>query len=78
MTPVVIAKTLDRSVLGIMVDFAKAVPFHLVHGEWDTTTLPFVESRLAETPCHAAKRFEDVIFPDVKTPALLTARWHAG
>jgi hypothetical protein len=61
-----------------MVDFAKAVPFHLAQGEWDATTLPFVESRLAETPCHAARRFEDVIFPDAKTPALLTARWHAG
>jgi hypothetical protein len=78
MSPVQIGKTTDRSVLGIMVDFAKGIPFYLEVGGWDETTLPFVESRLAETPCYAARRFEDMIIPDKKAPELLARRWHAG
>ena len=78
MPPVRIAKTIDRSVLGIMVDFAKGIPFYLEVGAWDETTLPFVEGRLAETPCHASRPFEAVIFPEKKAPELLAARWHAG
>lgn len=78
MRPVVVAATSDRSVLGIMVDFAKSVPFSLEPGAWDETTLPFAEARLAETPCHASRRLEDVIFPDRKAPELLLARWGAG
>ena len=76
--PVRVGPTADRSVVGIMVDFAKGVPFHLEVGAWDDTTLPFVEAQLAETPCHASGRFEDVIFPDRKAPELLLARWGAG
>ena len=78
MSPVTIAPTTDRSVMGTMVDFAKVVPFHLEIGGWDDTTLPFLEARLAETPCHAARRFDEVIFPDQDTPRLLAARWHAA
>ena len=61
-----------------MVDFAKSIPFHLEVGAWDETTLPFVEARLAETPCHAGRRFEDVVFPERKASELLLARWGAG
>jgi hypothetical protein len=78
MRPVVVAATADRSVLGIMVDFAKAVHFHLERGSWDDTTLPFVEALLAETPCYSGRRFEDVVFPNRKAPELLFARWGAG
>ena len=78
MQPVMIGPTVDRSVVGIMVDFAKSVPFHLEQGAWDESTLPFVEARLAETPCHAGRRFEDVVFPERKAPELLFARWGAG
>jgi len=74
MTPVVVAPTADRSVVGIMVDFAKAVPFYL-KGNWDESTLPLVEARLAETPCHAGRRFEDVVFPARHAPERLLARW---
>jgi len=74
MTPVVVAPTADRTVVGIMVDFAKAVPFYL-EGNWDESTLPFVEARLAETPCHAGRRFEDVVFPERHAPERLLARW---
>src|SRR5258708_15999178 len=75
MCPVRIAQTQDRSVVGIMVDFAKAVPFHLRPGAWDETTLPFVEARLAETPCHAGLRHDQVIWPRRKAAALLAERW---
>ena len=78
MDPVYVAVTQDRSVLGSMVDFAKAVPVHLPIGGWDLTTLPFVESRLAETPCRVCGRLEATIFPDRATPDLLAARWHAA
>jgi hypothetical protein len=75
MQPVLVAPTADRSVVGILVDFAKMAPHHLEPGVWDQTTLPFVEARLAETPCHAARPFEDVIFPERKAPELLESTW---
>ena len=78
MAPVNIARTTDRSVLGIMVDFAKSIPYSLKRGGWDETTLPFVESRLAETPCYTSRGFEEVIFPERRAPELLAARWHTG
>ncbi|HEU5184427.1 MAG TPA: hypothetical protein VFU01_07650 [Gemmatimonadaceae bacterium] len=75
MMPVVVARTEDRSVVGIMVDFAKAVPFCLEPHRWDESTLPFVEARLAETPCHSSRRQEAVIFPDKAARAMLARRW---
>lgn len=72
-----VAPTNDRSVVGIMVDFAKGVPFYLDPGTWDETSLPFVEARLAETPGHAGRRFDGVVFPEQKAPELLLARWGA-
>jgi hypothetical protein len=75
MNPVAVGPTRDRSVLGSLVDFAKAVPFHLPIRAWDVTTLPFVEAELAQTPCRAAARTADVIFPDRTAPQLLEARW---
>ncbi len=75
MKTVAIAPTLDRSVVGIMVDFAKVIPDHLDAGQWDDTTLAFVEAQLARTPCHAGKHEDQVVFPDRKAPALGAARW---
>lgn len=77
MSPVAVDVTIDRSVVGIMIDFAKSVPYHLERGAWDESTLAFVEARLARNPCHAGKRDEDVVFPDQKAPELLLARWGA-
>ena len=39
MQPVTVGPTVDRSVVGIMVDFAKAVPYYLARDAWDETTL---------------------------------------
>ena len=63
--------------LGIMVDFARCVPSYLEPGGWDETTLPFVEGHLAETPCHAGRKLQGVVFPEVAAPALLESKWRA-
>jgi hypothetical protein len=78
MAPVVLGPTLNRSVLGILVDFAKSVPYHLEDVQIGEQTLRTVEDRLAETPCHAKLSFEQVIFPETKAPELLLAKWGAG
>lgn len=75
MHPVVIGPTIDRSVLGIMVDFAKGAPYYLEVGNWDDSSLDMVEDRLAETPCHAGKSSDRVIFPDRRAPELLAKKW---
>jgi hypothetical protein len=78
MTSVSIGPTLDRSVLGIMVDFAKLLPHYLEPGRWDETTLLSVEARLAQIPCYAGRRFEEVIFPEKKAAEVLHAKWGIG
>jgi hypothetical protein len=74
MMPVHIGATVDRSVLGIMVDFAKGVPYFLADG-FNDSALARVEDQLGRTPCHAGKAADRVIFPDRKAPELLTAKW---
>jgi hypothetical protein len=78
MAPVAVGKTADRSVVGIMVDYAKMIPSYLPVGGWDATTLPFVESKLEGNPCHAGGPTAGVVFPDQATPRLLWDRWHAA
>lgn len=75
MTPVGVGATTDRSVLGIMVDFAKSVPYHLEPGHWSESTLQIVGETLAETPCRAGRSFDGVIFPKRKAPELLRIKW---
>lgn len=74
MAPVYIGATLDRSVLGITVDFAKGVSYFLENGG-DNAALEKAEDQLGRTPCYAGKAANRVIFPDRKAPALLAARW---
>jgi hypothetical protein len=45
MRPVTVGATIDRSVVGIIVDFAKSIPYHLEPGAWDESTLASVEAR---------------------------------
>ena len=78
MNPVEVGKTADRSVVGIMVDFAKMIPHFLPIGEWDQTWLPMVEEKLQKNPCHAGRPFEEVIFPETRTVDLLVARWRSA
>lgn len=76
MDSVVVGPTADRSVLGIMVDFALAVPYHLEPARWNDATLRLVEERLAETPCRV-RSGDRVIFPERTGPDLLRAKWLA-
>jgi hypothetical protein len=78
MAPVAIAPTVDRSVLGILVDFARAVPYHLHPAQWDETTLLFVEDRLAENPCYAGRNVDEVVFPEKKAAEVPRTKWGAG
>ena len=78
MEPVVVAKTTDRSIVGIMVDYAKMIPYYLPAGGWNASNLPVVEAMLQENPCYAAGPADNVIHPDRATPILLSRRWHAA
>jgi len=78
MKPVVVAKTTNRSVVGIMVDYAKMIPYYLPAGGWDASSLPTVEAMLQENPCYAAGPADSVIHPDRDTLILLSRRWHAA
>ena len=78
MSPIRIAKTTDRSVVGILVDFAFMIPYYLANGPWDETTLPFIEAKLAKNPCFAGRPGNQTVFPEQATPALLASRWDAG
>jgi hypothetical protein len=78
MSPVTIGTTVDRSVVGIMVDFAKCLPFYLDQGQWDDRMLPVVEDKLAETPCYAGRSSAQTVFPVAKAPELLRAKWEVN
>jgi hypothetical protein len=78
MSPVGVAKTADRSVMGILVDFAMMIPYHLERDAWDETALPFVEAKLAKNPCFAGRPGDSTVFPEQATPALLALKWDAG
>ena len=58
MKDVVIAKTRDRRATGVLVDFAKALPFYLDDGD----TLLDAALRLSRTPCGPLHKSD--IFPD--------------
>ena len=75
MSQIEIGPTVNRSVLGIMTDFAKSVSYHLSGGNFDETTLLVVEESLASTPCYASRTFDRVIFPERKAPELLRMKW---
>ena len=75
MRPVRIGPTVDRSVLGIMADFANSVPYYLGPGGLGDSALVGAENRLAGTPCYAGKASGRVVFPDRKALELLVAKW---
>lgn len=73
MHPVHVSNTADRSVVGIMVDFAHSIPYHLTPDSVDHSLVD-LEDRLAATPCHAT-RAGSAVFPESRAPELLVARW---
>jgi hypothetical protein len=68
MAEVAYAKATNRQVLGILVDFARVLPFHL---EGDATLLG-VSMKLAETPC--SPLYKTSTSPDRATAALFGTR----
>jgi hypothetical protein len=77
MHPVIVAPTVDRSVLGTMVDFAKGVAYY--SGDLRTDRgLAGLEDWLAETPCRSGLTYDQVVFPEDKAPDLLRTTWLAN
>jgi hypothetical protein len=74
MSPIKVGATIDRSVVGILVDFAKGLPYYLEAERWNDRSLA-VEDRLAKTPCHASQPCEQVVFPHRTAPEVLAAKW---
>ena len=72
---VAVAKTVDRSVTGQMVEFAKMISFYLPEGRWNEDQLKPVEDWLAQTPCRVSGPSKGVIFPRERAIALLENKW---
>ena len=75
---VCVGKTVDRSVTGQLVDFAKALPYYLPVNGWDEATLVSAEEKLAETPCRASRSYAEVIWPRRTAIELLNTTWPAS
>ena len=75
MAVIEVAPTINRSVVGQLVDFAKAVPYYLPEGDWAETHLRLIEERLGETPCLCSGKDTDVIWPDRQARKLLAETW---
>jgi hypothetical protein len=75
MSPVAVARTTDRSVLGTMVDFATMLPHMLPPGRWGEEALPALEAQLGRSPCRVSRPKDAAFFPDQKATELLLAKW---
>jgi hypothetical protein len=75
---VTVARTVDRSVTGQMVDFAKAIPYYLPENGWSEDELKAVEDKLAETPCRAGGPSHGVIIPRAMALGVLESKWSAA
>jgi len=76
MNPVLIDRTSDRSVLGILTDFGRSLPYHLTRGEWSSEELARAEEQLGETPCHASR--SDAVWPNRRASELLWRHWSSN
>ena len=75
MKSVEVAPTINRSVVGQLVDFAKAIPYYLPEGDWSEIDLRTIEARLGETPCLCSGKDTDVIWPEREARKLLAETW---
>lgn len=76
MTPVSVGPTRNRSIVGQMVDFAKALSFYIPEYDWNETDLVAVERRLGNTPCLCSGKAGSTIWPDKETRKLLAEKWN--
>lgn len=74
MSPVIVSKTQDRSVLGILVDFGKLMSY-ILPDVWNEGDFIDIEAHFAETPCFVTRGFRETVFPKDAVPRLLEARW---
>jgi hypothetical protein len=75
MDPVHVAATTDRSVLGILTDFSRTLPYYLPAQSWGEQDLFEAERILADTPCYASRKHEETIWPKQRAVELLRRRW---
>lgn len=75
MSPVGVAQTRDRSVVGMLVGFARDLTYILGAESWDESDLAGADANLANTPCRVTSKLGDVIYPDKAAPALLMQKW---
>ncbi|HUF72275.1 MAG TPA: hypothetical protein VMR74_05185 [Gammaproteobacteria bacterium] len=76
MNVALVGRTRDRSVIGQMVDFAKAIPYYVPIGTGrDEARLRVVEDQLAHTPCRCGRSDAETIWPDRDSALLLAERW---
>jgi hypothetical protein len=74
MDPVSVAKTANRSVVGILVEFGMLLS-HWLPNPWVDGDLIDTEARLAEVPCFVGRHPRATIFPADHTRRLLSKRW---
>ena len=75
MVPTLVAKTASRSVLGVMVDFAKVAPYYQRAEGWDEAWPRELETRLADTPCFAKRPLGKAFYPVDEAMRLLAEKW---
>jgi len=73
MSPVRIDRTQDRSVVGILTEFAFMVQSYL--RSLDDRGLRAAEADLARTPCFASRPQSETVWPTDKTQELLAGKW---
>lgn len=75
MSPIVIAPTRDRSVLGTMTEFAHMIPLYLEPDLWGPSDLLAVETVLQQVPCRRPGDPRAHLFPEDEALRLLASRW---
>ena len=63
MDPIGIGPTVDRSIVGQMVEFAKVIPVYLPVDGWGEPELRIAEDRLGKMPCLSSGRVGTSIWP---------------
>jgi hypothetical protein len=75
MAPVAVARTIDRSVVGTMVDFGRVLAYYLRGWAQDESVLWQAEARLARTPCRCSRAEELTVWPDRVAGRVLGEKW---
>lgn len=78
MADVILAPTIDRSVLGTTVEFGRLIPYHFPEDAWDESFLPHVESVLSRVPSRLRGSGEAYITPKDVAKRVLENRWSSG